>query len=325
MQSTKARSRGGADVTQRRNQHSLRVDLLTLRLFVAVYEEQGLAKAAARENLAASAISKRLADLEQMLQVRLFLRKRTGMYATPAGQALIHHARMIMRNVAQLESELVDYSEGMRGNIRVFANTSAMVQYLPDDLRSFLSRHPLVRVDIEEATSPVTLRAVAENNAEIGIFGDVIQAPGLHAVPYRRERLALLVPRDHPLAERTSVRFADALAYEFVGTPRGSSIDMAIIKAASDLGVPLRLRIRASGFEAIGHMVDAGLGIALIPAPIAQIYATTRNVAMVTLKEPWATRKLMLCVRSIEALPPAAAAFVEHLTRHESGRRAGAP
>lgn len=312
-------------MVQKRIAQSLRVDLLTLRLFVAVFEEQGLAKAAERENLAPSAISKRLADLEQMLHVKLFLRKRTGMYPTPAGQALIHHARMIMRNVAQLESELVDYSEGMRGNIRVFANTSAMVQYLPDDLRSFLARHPLVRVDIEEATSPVTLRAVAENNAEIGIFGDVIQAPGLHAMPYRRERLALLVSRDHPLAERNTVRFADALAYEFVGTPRGSSIDMAIIKAASDLGVPLRLRIRASGFEAIGHMVDAGLGIAIIPAPIAQIYATSNGVSMVTLKESWATRKLMLCVRNIAALPPAAAAFVEHLTRHRQSDDDSAP
>jgi DNA-binding transcriptional LysR family regulator len=304
-------------MTQHLPKRNVRIDLLTLKLYVAVFEEQSLAKAAARENLAASAISKRLADLEQMLHVKLFIRKRAGMFPTPAGQALMHHARTIMRNVVQLETELVDYSEGMRGNIRVYANTSAMVQYLPGDLSSFLAVHPHVRVDLEEATSPVTLQAVTDNNAEIGIYGDVIQPPGLHWMPYRHDRLALLVPPGHPLGQHSSVRIAEALAYDFVGTPKDSSIDMAVVKAASDLGVPFRMRIRSSGFEAISRMVDAGLGIAIMPERVAQSYAKNSEVRAVVLDEPWAARQLMICVRSMESLAPAAAAFVAHLTRHQ--------
>jgi len=291
----------------------VRIDLLTLKLYVAVFEEQSLVKAAERENLAASAVSRRLADLEHALKVKLFVRKHAGMYPTPAGQALLHHARTILHGVERLENELGDYASGVRGSIRVFANTSAMVQYLSGDLSSFLLRHPLVRVEMEEVISPVALRGVAENNADIGIYGDVIAAPGLHSMLYREDRLIVLVPRGHPLAKRGAARFADVLAYDLVGSPKGSSIDTAMIEAANEHGVPLTLRIRASGFDAISRMVDAGMGIALIPELAAQHYVVTLGVETVALDEPWATRRLMMCVRSMESLSPAAAAFVKHL------------
>ncbi len=115
-----------------------RVDLITLSLFIAVAEETSLAKAAEREHLAASAISKRLADLELNFDIKLFERKPNGMFLTAAGSALLHHARLIMRNVAELEAELQDFSAGMRGTIRVQANATAMARYLPEDLKSFL-------------------------------------------------------------------------------------------------------------------------------------------------------------------------------------------
>src|SRR4051812_5570948 len=146
-----------------------RVDLVTLSLFIAVVEETSLAKAAEREHLAPSAISKRLADLELNLNVRLFERKPTGMFPTAAGTALLHHARLIVRNVSELEAELLDFAGGVRGTIRVQANATSMVRYLPEDLRSFLTLYPQVRIEIEEGTSPDTIRAVAENAADIGI------------------------------------------------------------------------------------------------------------------------------------------------------------
>lgn len=137
----------------------MNLDLRTLQLFVAVVEEQTVAKAAKREHIAASAVSKRIADLEREVKVDLFRRHRTGLEPTPAGHALLHHARMLMRNLAQLETELGDYEQGLRGSVRIFANVSALVQYLPDDLSRFLTQHPLVRVDLEEAISPLIVRA----------------------------------------------------------------------------------------------------------------------------------------------------------------------
>lgn len=296
----------------------MRLDLVTLKVFISVFEEESLAKAAEREHLAPSALSKRLTDLEHQLKVKLFDRRSTGMTPTAAGAALIHHARMIMRNVSQLEMEMVDYSQGLRGIVRVYANTAAMVQYLPDDLPAFLRKHPCVRVDLEEATSPQALRAVEQNDAEIGIYGDVVVS-NLTVLPYRRDRLVLIVPHGHPLARRTSVRFAEAVPYEFVGTPVGSSIDTALIRAAADAGEPLRLSIRTAGFYAVSRMVSAGLGIAVIPELVSRSYMLTMPVQAILIEDSWAYRQLQICVRDRRTLSPAAAAFVDHLVNPDAG------
>lgn len=293
----------------------MRIDLLTLKLFVAVFEEQSLAKAAERERIVPSAISKRIADLEQVLKVELFQRRRTGLLPTPAGHALMHHARMLLRNLSQMESELGEYAQGVRGNIRIYANISALVQYLPEDLSSFLALHPMVKIDLEEATSPVTIRAVADGLAEIGIYGANVPAPGLTILPYRRDHLIVIVPRDHPLNERKSVRLADVLPFDLVGVQKNSSIDTLVMKAAADLDMPVKLRIRVSGFDAVSRMVQAGLGVALIPDSVAQNYMPTMAINAIKLDEEWAARQINVCVRDTAALTGAASLLLRHLTK----------
>ncbi len=290
------------------------IDLLTLRLLVAVVEEQSVAKAAGREHIAASAVSKRIADLEKTLKVQLFRRHRTGLQPTPAGHALLHHARVLMRDLAQMDSEIGDYAQGARGSIRVFANTSVMVQYLPGDLSRFLAEHPLIRVDLEEAISPLIVRAVADEVAEIGIYGGNIPAPGLTVLPYREDRLVVVVPPKHPLRGRSSVRLSAVLPYDLVGVQKGSSIDALVVKAAADLGRPMKLRIRASGFDAISRMVHAGLGVAIMPQLVADSYCSSLKLTAIALQEPWAIRSLDLCVRDMASLSAAARLLVEHLT-----------
>ncbi len=290
------------------------IDLLTLKLFVAVVEQQSVAKAAEREHIAASAISKRIADLERTAQVQLFRRHRTGLEPTPAGRALLRHARVLLRDLAQMDSELGEHARGVRGNLRVFANNSAMVQYLPGDLSRFMTSHPLIHVALEEATSPVIVRAVADGIADVGIFGGNIAAPGLTVLPYRQDRLVVVVPPKHPLRKQSSVRLGAVLAHDLVGMQEGSSIDALVTKAAAELGRPVRLRIRTAGFDAIGRMVEAGLGIAIMPQLIAESYRSSLQIAVVPLHEPWALRRLDLCVQDVQSLPPAARLLVEHLT-----------
>jgi len=294
---------------------SSRIDLVTLTLHIAVCEESGLARAADRMHLAPSAISKRLADLEQMLNVKLFERKPTGMFPTAAGTALLNHARLIVRNVAELEAEMGDFAGGLRGTIRVQANATAMASYLPDDVKTFIAKFPNVRIEIDESTSPMTLRAVAENAADIGIYGDVVVPSELYAVVYRRDRLMLLIPAGHPLSGADAVSLPDLMQYPFIGTPIGASIDTALTRAASDLGASLTISIRSAGFEAISRLVEAKLGIAVIPETAARLYARLLSVEAIRLEEPWAERRLMICVRDRAALTAPAAAFFSHLTR----------
>ena len=118
-----------------------RIDLTTLRLFLAIYEERNLTRAAAREGIAASAVSKRMNDFELACGVTLFTRMSKGMALTAAGEALLHHARVTLLNVEKIAAELGEYARGIRGHVRMLANLSAIVQFLPEDLSRFFDAH----------------------------------------------------------------------------------------------------------------------------------------------------------------------------------------
>jgi DNA-binding transcriptional LysR family regulator len=290
------------------------IDLLTLKLFVAVVEKQSVARAAEREHIAASAVSKRITDLEKAAKVQLFRRHRSGLELTAAGRALLPHVRVLMRDLAQMDSEVGDHAQGVRGSLRVFANNSAMVQYLPDDLSRFLAKHPLIQVSLDEAISPDIVRAVADGVADIGIYGGNVTAPGLTVLPYRQDRLVVVVPPTHPLRKQPFVKLRDVLAYDLVGMQEGSSIDALVMRAATDLGRAVKLRIRTAGFDAIARMVQAGLGIAIMPQLVADGYRASLKIAAVELREPWTLRRLDLCVQDMNALSAAARLLVTHLT-----------
>ena len=292
---------------------NLRIDILTLQLFVAIVEEQSIAKAAEKKHIAVSAVSRRISDMEEMLQVELLYRHSKGIEPTSAGYALLEHARIVLGDLAHLETELVGYRQGTRGHIRLFVNRSAILESLAQELGQFLVLHPMIRVDLDESISPQIIQAVMENRADLGIFGGNILAPDLQVFPYRQDRLVAIVTADHPLAKLPTVRFSDLVDQEFISLEKGSSIDTLCVKAAAELGRQLKLRIRVSGFDALFHLVQARMGVGVVPLEITNGRLGLGELVAVPLDEPWAQRTLMLAVRDRTALPPATRLLVEHL------------
>ncbi|TBW00003.1 LysR substrate binding domain-containing protein [Azotobacter chroococcum] len=178
------------------------VDPVSLRLFVAVCEEGAIARASEREFIAPSALSKRIADIEATFKSPLLVRSKRGVVPTPAGQALLRHARQLMRDMERLQGELSEYAEGARGHVRILANVSSIMEFLPEEISEFLLANEHIQVDIEERFSPNMVRGVAEGNADLGIC---------------RKSMAVLVNDKHPLAGRTSIAFAEMLDCEHLG------------------------------------------------------------------------------------------------------------
>ncbi|MDR3495897.1 MAG: LysR family transcriptional regulator [Ancalomicrobiaceae bacterium] len=292
----------------------MRFDLLSLRLFVAVCEQQSIARAAESEHIAASALSKRISDLEDHLKATLFLRTPKGLELTPPGYSLLHHARVVMRDLTQMESELSNHALGLCGQVRIYANASAIVQHLPRDLGEFMSQHKAVRVELEQATSQEIVRAVAENAADIGIFGGVRPMAGLRILPYRSDKLVVLTPVGHPLSDRASVKFGEVVEFDLVGPQKGSFLDSLVQRAAADIEHALNLRLRVNGFESVCSMVAANLGVGLVPEECAKQYVATRPVVSVPLDEPWATRAWKICVRDSTSSPQVVQLLLEHLS-----------
>ena len=128
----------------------MRFDLLSLKLFVIVCEQQSISRTADVERIAASAVSKRMSDLEAMVKTPLFLRSQKGLDMTPAAHDLLKHARVVLRDLGQLENDMLDHSKGRRGDVRLHACHSPIAQHLPGDLANFLGLNPAIRVSIDE-------------------------------------------------------------------------------------------------------------------------------------------------------------------------------
>jgi DNA-binding transcriptional LysR family regulator len=291
----------------------MRYDLQTLKLFVAVCQEKSIAKAAEKEHTVASAISKRISELEKSIGAELFYRHRRGVTLTQAGTELLQHATSLLEGLANLDSAMSVYASGVKGQVRLVANTSAIVQFLPDDLSSFLKMHPTIKIDLEEHTSEEVHRLVAAGKADVGIL--VAQRPldGLDACLYRADELMLIMPPGHPLARKRSVRFAETLKYDYVTLPRGSSLCNTLMAAASDLGMPLRLRIQATSFDGLRRMVARNLGIGILPEGSVEPFLQTEGLVSRPLDEPWAHRNLTLISKPVESLPLLARVLRTHL------------
>ncbi len=293
----------------------MKLDPISLRLFVAVMEESTIARAAAREHIAPSAASRRLAELEQQLRVELFTRSNRGSRPTDAAYALLQLARGVLNELDGIATQMRDYGSGLRGQVRVVANISAITQFLPAELQRFMAQHPQVHVRLEEQISTAIAKTVAENAADVGILNEGSYGDKVRLLPYREDELVLVVPAGHALARRKNVRLAEALPYDMVATHPGSAIHNQLVRAAAEAGAPLKLRMQVTAYDALCLMVAAGLGLGVMPRGSAQLYREALAIRLVALDEPWAQRRLMLCLRADETPTGVARLLVDHLTQ----------
>ncbi|OGB19769.1 MAG: LysR family transcriptional regulator [Burkholderiales bacterium RIFCSPLOWO2_12_67_14] len=292
-----------------------RLDLTSLQLFVAVCERGSIGKAAEQEFMAPSAVSKRLSDLEGAVGTTLLYRHARGASPTPAGQSLLHHARSVLFSLDKMQGELSEYADGIRGHVRMHANISAIVQFLPEDLGSFIRLHDQIKIDLEEHLSSEVVRAVQEGAADLGICHTGVSGPlpDLQTRPYRQDQLVLIVPQAHALAGEKQLAFADSLDWDHVGLHANSSIYQAMHQAAASAGRGIRLRIRVTGLDAMCRMIHNGLGVGLMPRRAFELMHGVGELTCVALTDDWATRQIDLVARDFSTLPVTARLLVAHL------------
>jgi DNA-binding transcriptional LysR family regulator len=298
-----------------------RIDLTTLRLFIAICEERNLTRAANREGIAASAVSKRMNDFELAFGVTLFRRLAKGMALTPAGEALLHHARLTLWNVEKIAAELSEYAQGVRGHVRMLANLSAIVQFLPEDLSGFFARHELLKVDLHERASGQVVRGIEEGAAEIGICSGEADTRTLETFHYRYDHLVVAMRPDHPLAARESMLFAETLDFDQIGLHTASSIYLRSQYAATQADKPLRLRINVPGFDAVCRMVQANMGIGLMPDRAFEVVGKGMGLHAIPLRDDWAERELRIVVRARNHLSRPSHLVLDHLLEAEKAGR----
>jgi DNA-binding transcriptional LysR family regulator len=298
-------------------------DLTDLRLMVKVAEANSVTGGAQALFLSVPAASTRIKNLEESIGAKLLFRTPQGVTLTPPGQTLVQHARLVLGQLERLRGDLQEYASGIKGHLSVWASATAMGEFLPPVLQTFLRQHPDVNVDLRERLSHDIVRSVSESKVDVGIVSGYERTEALQVIPYRRDRLVAVLPRGHALASETAIAFADTLAFDHVGLQEGSALRAFLQRLCDDLHRSLKLRIEVSNFEGACRMIEAGVGIGVMPESGARRHAETLQIEIVPLTDAWAVRQMHVCVRDLETLPGFARDLVELLMADAARPEAG--
>jgi DNA-binding transcriptional LysR family regulator len=290
----------------------MRFDFTDLNLFRHIVEAGSITHGAERAHLALAAASTRIRKLELAFGTELLTRGRQGVIPTQAGRTLLQHARGILAQSERLQEDLSPYARGLAGQVRVLSNTNALTEFLPETLSSFLTQYPDISVDIEERLSDEIVGLIAEGSGDIGIVAGTVDFGGLQTFPFRSDRFVLVVGKQHPLAGRERIGFAEVLDYDMVGLDRASAIQRFLAERASRIGRAIRLRVQLRSFDAICRLVECNVGVGIVPESTVR-RSHSMAIDAVQLTDAWALRELTICVRDVKALPPYARQLVDHL------------
>lgn len=288
-------------------------DLVDLRLFVRIVEANSLTRGAENSCLSISAASQRIKNIEEAIGSKLLIRTKRGVSATEAGDVFLNHARSMLGQMGRLQVDMQAFTLGVRGHVRVFANSLATTELLPEALGRFLATHETTTVDLQERLSTEVVRAVHEGVADVGVLTATVRAHGLETLPYRNHRLVLAVPLEHRLAAVPFIHFVDVLDEAFVGMSPHSAITSLLQREVAALGRGMRMRIQVGSFDAMCRMIESNVGIGVLPEAPALRHARMSRIKLVHLLDEWAEREVRICVRRLDELPVFARELVDFL------------
>jgi DNA-binding transcriptional LysR family regulator len=250
------------------------VELRLWRQFLAVAEELHFGRAAQRLHMTQPPLTQAIAQLERLLDVRLFDRTKRSVRLTAAGEALMPQARELLARALALPAQARAAAGGEVGRLRLaFVSTVGFAQ-LPEWVRAFRAAFPQVQLDLIEATGDVQLAALERGDIDAGV---IIHSPGfapagMEHVRVASEPLVLALPQPHPLASAARLSLAQALQEPLVIFPRriAPSLHDAVLGLYHAHGREPRLSQEAIQMQTIVNLVSAGLGIAWVPQSVRQ-------------------------------------------------------
>jgi len=288
-------------------------DLTDLRLFLHIVDSGSITKGAEHAHLALASASARIRNMEDLLEVPLLTRGRRGVTPTEAGLALLHHGRIVLDQWERMLGDLGEYASGLKGHIRMLCNTVSLSECLPELLTTYLAEHPKVSIDLTERLSTEIVQDIVDGKADLAVMARSVDFGELETFPFRKLSFVLATPPDHPLAQRSSVAFSEVLKHDFVGLAEGSPLQRFLESHAARLGREMNFRVRLRDFQAVGRMVEKGVGLAIMPDTAAKRCTETMALRVVPITDPWVTRDLVLCVRRFDELPVHVRELVETL------------
>lgn len=297
-------------------------DLADLRLIVRIAEANSLTRGAEASFLSLPAASTRVKNLEDSIGTKLLFRTSQGVTLTPPGQAFVQHARTVLAQLEHLAGDMQEYAKGVKGHLRFSGTTTAMSEFLPPVFSTYLRAHPDVNIVLRERLSTEIVRLVSDGQLDLGVVVGPLRTETLESLPYRTDHLVLVVAREHPLARCDSVPFVKTLEHEHVGLHEGSAIHAFLRQISAGLNRRLHTRIEVGNFETACRMIEANIGVGIVPRSSALRHAQRLAIALIPLEDDWALRQQYIVARQFDTLPAFARDLVELLVQDAREHRA---
>lgn len=273
-----------------------------LWLFLAVAEEQHFGRAAKRLGMSQPPLTDQIQTLEQSLKVKLLERSRRGTKLTPAGAAILPAVKKFAEQLERLELAVREAATGQRSMLTVGAITSAMVEVLPSLIEKMKATHPDVTIAMREIDSVDAVPLLKSGDIDLAfarLEGDL--GSGIMSIPLREDRLAVALPKDHPLSARSRIRLASLAEEDFVMFYRRVSPGYfdSLVTACRNAGFSPRIVHEVNSVASQVAFVGCGQGVTLIPSSMKRlapetvvVRPLTEKLSVVTTAVAWNTARV---------------------------------
>lgn len=303
------------------------LDLTSLRLFVEVCDAKSIKRVAERERIDASAITKRLAKLEEQLQTSLLKRARQGVVPTPEGTLLSEQARRLVNDARQLSDNLLQRKCGLSGLVTVASHMGSMSSVLPDDLALFmqLHAHEAVQLNVKEAISKDAVQMVRDGRAQIAVVWDNTETSGLQHVDYYSDVISAVMTKTHPLAQRSDVCYEELRQFKFIADKHTKHTEALLKRSGGISGNDPGFSVQVESQQSALRMAAHGLGLYFCQTRTALLQADNLGLVAVPLNEDWALIRIKVVYMS-NVFSPLTKALIDHLAyQHKPSPRTVSP
>ncbi|MDN7143360.1 LysR family transcriptional regulator [Pseudomonas sp. JQ170] len=277
------------------------MDIRHLRYFIAVAEERNFSRAAERLHMSQPPLSQQIKILEDLLQAQLFIRGRQGARLTRAGEALLVLARSIVKDCDSAEKLVRRVADGLEGYLRVGIVNSVMYGPLPRTLHLFQTSNPNVDWTLHELLPAQQEDALINGSIDVGFACSASERSELISQLVYPQSLRVAVPVNHALAQRPSIDLADIVGEDFVMLNTQSPMIRDVLTACAKMAPALRILHESTDPAIVLSLVDAGVGISLLPESLASVFRT--GVKFVPLADSTFNANLFATRRRDDTLP----------------------
>lgn len=280
------------------------MELRQIQYFIEVAKREHMTEAANALHVAQSAVSRQIVNLEAELGVDLFIREGRNIRLTPIGQMFLEKMEQAMDVIEQARREIEENLDPQTGTVRVGFPSSLAAYLLPTVISAFRKEYKDVKFQLHQGAYHSLIESVIKGDIDMALLGPVPNEE--HRVKSEilfMEDLMVLLPVNHPLADRRSIALEDLRGDSFVLSPNGYILRDLVINACKQRGFEPTVAFEGMDIDALKGLVSAGLGVTLLPE-ITLIDSLPRSTVKKRIEEPKVSRSVGIIIPRERALMP---------------------